>query len=266
MTDDTVALLGVARDMALEAGALLRDAQRRTIDVDHTKSSPTDVVTEVDVRVERLIRDRLTATRPEDGFLGEESGAGTTVSGLTWVVDPIDGTVNFLYRIPQFSVSIGVQREGETLAGVVHNPMSGELFSARLGGGAFLDGVPIRARPAADLSAALVGTGFSYHATERRRQAEQLARMIDRIRDVRRMGSAALDLCQVACGRTDAYVERNLKPWDFAAGALVAREAGARVEGLDGAAPSATLVVAAGVDLFDAFHDLLVDSGFRDWP
>jgi myo-inositol-1(or 4)-monophosphatase len=116
------------------------------------------------------------------------------------------------------------------------------------------------------MSAALVGTGFSYRADERRRQAEQLTRMIDRIRDIRRMGSAALDLCQVACGRTDAYVERNLKPWDFAAGALVARESGARVEGLYGAPPSATLIVAAGVDLFDAFHDLLVECGFRDWP
>jgi myo-inositol-1(or 4)-monophosphatase len=266
MTDDTAALLRLARDVALEAGAVLRDAQRRTIAVDHTKSSPTDVVTAADVAVERLIRDRLRRARPDDGFLGEESGGADSSTGLTWVVDPIDGTVNFLYGIPQFSVSIAVQRDGETVAGVVHNPMSGETFSALLGGGAFLDGTPIRVRPAPDLPAALVGTGFSYVAAERSRQIEQLARLLGRIRDIRRMGSAALDLCHVACGRTDAYVERNLKAWDLAAGSLVAREAGARVEGLDGEPPSETLVVAAGVGLFDAFHDLLVDCGFRDWP
>jgi myo-inositol-1(or 4)-monophosphatase len=266
MRDDTAALLGLARDIALEGGTLLRDAQRRTIDVDHTKSSPTDVVTAADVAVERLIRDRLRRARPGDGFLGEESGGAASSSGLTWVVDPIDGTVNFLYGIPQFCVSIAVQRDGETVAGVVHNPMSGETFSAVRGGGAFLDGAPIRVRPAPDLSAALVGTGFSYVAAERTGQIEQLARLLGRIRDIRRMGSAALDLCHVGCGRTDAYVERNLKAWDLAAGSLVAREAGARVEGLDGEPPSATLVVAAGADLFDDVHDLLVDCGFRDWP
>jgi myo-inositol-1(or 4)-monophosphatase len=258
-------LLALARDIAIEAGARLREAQRQHIEVEHTKSSPTDVVTDVDMAVEKLIRERLAAARPDDGFLGEESGREASESGDTWVVDPIDGTVNFLYRIPHFSISIAVQRAGEVVAGVVHNPMSGELFTATLGGGAKLDGRPIATRPAPELSAALIGTGFSYKSAERAKQIEQLGRLLPRVRDIRRMGSAALDLCHVACGRTDAFAERNLQEWDMAAGALIAREAGARVEGLDGAAPSPTLVVAASADLFDAFHDLLVDCGYRDW-
>jgi myo-inositol-1(or 4)-monophosphatase len=258
-------LLALARHVATEAGATLRAAQRQRIEVEHTKSSPTDIVTDVDLAVEKLIRERLAAARPDDGFLGEESGAAQSTSGDTWVVDPIDGTVNFLYRIPHFSVSIALQRAGQVVAGVVHNPMSGELFGATLGGGATLDGRPIATRPSPDISAALVATGFSYRSDERAKQIEQLSQLLPKVRDIRRMGSAALDLCQVACGRTDAYAERNLQAWDMAAGTLIAREAGARVEGLDGAAPSPTLVVAASADLFDAFHDLLVGCGYRDW-
>jgi myo-inositol-1(or 4)-monophosphatase len=259
-------VLELAREVALEAGAVLRAAQRQGIEVEHTKSSPTDVVTEVDIAVETMIRERLKAARPTDGFLGEESGAGGGVSADRWVVDPIDGTVNFLYRIPQFSISIAFQHAGEVVAGVVHNPISGEMFAATVGGGATLDGAPITARASPEISAALVATGFSYKSAERAKQIEQLSHVLPRVRDIRRMGSAALDLCQVACGRVDAYAERNLQAWDMAAGTLIAREAGARVEGLDGAEPSPTLVIAAPAGLFDAFHDLLVECGYRDWP
>ncbi len=266
MSDSYGALLTLAVDTATDAGNRLRDAQRSEVSVEHTKSSPTDVVTAVDIAVEKLIRDRLTAARPADGFLGEESGTGGSTSGYTWVVDPIDGTVNFLYGLPQFAVSIGVQRDGASVAGVVHNPMTGETYTATLGGGAFLNGRVIRCRPAPEVAAALVSTGFSYRSTERRKQGEQLSRLLPKVRDVRRVGSAALDLCQLGAGRTDAYVERNLEAWDMAAGMLVAREAGARVEGLDGAPPSPTLVVAATAELFGPFHDLLVECGYRDWP
>ncbi|CAN5458852.1 inositol monophosphatase family protein [soil metagenome] len=256
----TAELLEIARSVAVEAGALARLRRSEGVEVAASKSSTEDIVTFADRETEALIRGRLVELRPDDGFFGEESGAETGTSGLTWVVDPIDGTVNFLYGIPQYAVSIAVV-EGEpdpltwrALAEAVANPASGETFTARVGGGAFLDEAPIRVGPEIELSQALVGTGFAYLADIRSEQAEVLGGLLHRVRDIRRMGAASLDLCAVACGRLDAYFERRLSPWDHAAGALIAREAGARVTGMGGAAPSREFVLAAEPRLAEALE------------
>lgn len=250
-TAGTTELLDIAREVALTAGTLVRRRRAEGVEVAASKSSPEDIVTYADRESEVLIRSLLAKARPGDGFFGEESDADAGTSGLTWVVDPIDGTVNFLYGIPHYAVSIAVV-EGDpdpaswrALAGAVVNPASGEMFTATDGGGAFLGEQPIRVAPAVALSQALVGTGFSYSAEKRLTQAAIVARLIGRVRDIRRMGTASLDLCSVACGRLDAYYERGLKPWDHAAGALVAREAGAAVHGLRGEPATAEFLLAA---------------------
>jgi myo-inositol-1(or 4)-monophosphatase len=244
-------LLALARSVAEEAAALIRLRRADGVAVADVKSSPVDVVTEVDREAEALIRRRLAEARPDDGFLGEESGAAEGSSGLTWVVDPIDGTVNFLYGIPHYAVSIAVV-EGEpdpqrwrALAGCVVNAGTGEVFEATAGGGAFLDGVPLTVAEPVELSQALVATGFAYDAGVRAEQGALVASLVSRVRDIRRMGTASLDFCAVAAGRMDAYVERTLKPWDHAAGALIAAEAGALVTGAGDAAPDHELVLAA---------------------
>ena len=248
-------LLALARSIAIEAGALAAERRREGVEVAASKSSPVDVVTEADRETEALIRAALKAARPDDGFFGEESGAEQGTSGLTWVVDPIDGTVNFLYGIPHYAVSIAVV-EGEpdpltwtALAGAVLNPASGELFTATAGGGAFLNDRPISVGPGPELSQALVATGFAYDSGMRGTQGAVISQLLPQVRDIRRMGTASLDLCFVACGRFDAYFERTLSPWDHAAGALVAREAGATVKGLGDAAPSREFVLAAHPEL-----------------
>jgi myo-inositol-1(or 4)-monophosphatase len=245
------ALLAVAREIALAAGALAKERREEGVEVAASKSSAEDVVTFADRETEALIRSLIAEARPSDGFFGEESGAEAGSSGLTWVVDPIDGTVNFLYGIPHYAVSIAVV-EGEpdpgtwrALAGVVVNPASGELFTAAAGTGAFLGERAIRVAPAVDLSQGLVGTGFAYLAGIRTEQAAIVGGLIHQVRDIRRMGAASLDLCAVACGRLNAYYERGLNPWDHAAGALIATEAGARVSGLRGAAVSREFILAA---------------------
>jgi myo-inositol-1(or 4)-monophosphatase len=250
-------LLDVAVDAASRAGAML--VKRRPpgeLDFD-TKSSPTDVVTVMDTASQRLIMDALRAARPGDGVLGEEGADDAGATGVRWIVDPIDGTVNYLYGIPQWAVSIAAEVEGEIVAGVVHNPVSGETFSARRGEGAYLGERRLGVTGADDLGQALVGTGFSYVSAHRARQAEVLRAVLPVVRDIRRAGSASLDLCWLAAGRLDGFYERELKPWDLAAGALIAREAGARVEGLHGRPPGETITIAAGPALFPALHDLL---------
>lgn len=259
-------LLKLAERVAVAAGRLVAGARRGDVQVCATKSSPTDVVTAVDVASEQLIRREILAARPDDSFVGEEGDDITGHSGVTWVADPIDGTVNFLYAIPQFAVSLAARVGPRVVAGVVHNPMSGETFTATRGGGARLGGAPIGASDCRRLDKALVGIGYTYVAEVRRHQAAENARLLPVVRDVRRLGSAALDLCFVACGRLDAYVERGLKPWDLAAGRLIATEAGARVAGLDGADPSELLTVAAARYLFPAFERALKDAGFGEWP
>jgi myo-inositol-1(or 4)-monophosphatase len=260
-------LLGLARRVALTAGALAKTRRAEGVEVAASKSSLEDVVTHADRETEALIRSMLADARPNDGFLGEESGAEVSSSGLTWVVDPIDGTVNYLYGLPHYAVSIAVV-EGEpdplswrALAGAVVNPASGELFTAASGSGAFLGEQQIRVAPHVDLSQALVGTGFSYSAANRLEQAAIIARLVGKVRDIRRMGTASLDLCAVASGRLNAYYERGLNPWDHAAGALIASEAGARVGGLRGAAASKEFTLAAEPAVAIELERLLIGFG-----
>ncbi len=248
-------LLTLARDTAVRAGELAKLRRSEGVSVAASKSSSVDIVTEADRETERLIRDALAAARPNDGFYGEESGAEKGSSGLTWIVDPIDGTVNFLYGIPHYAVSIAVV-EGEpdpltwtALAGCVVNPASGEVFTATAGSGAFLGSEPIRVADAVDLSQALVATGFAYDSVVRGEQGRLVAGLLPLVRDIRRQGTASLDLCFVAAGRLNAYFERTLSPWDHAAGALIAREAGARVTGVAGQPPSRDGILAAHPDV-----------------
>ncbi|HYJ76177.1 MAG TPA: inositol monophosphatase family protein [Kineosporiaceae bacterium] len=270
MTDDPMALLAVAEEAARRAGDLIRGSGPGAVAVEATKSSPTDVVTATDRAAEDLLRDLLAQRRPDDGVLGEEDGWVPGASGLTWVVDPIDGTVNYLYGIPAFAVSVAVVSGRpdvvggwETVAGCVYDVPLGQAFTAARGQGAWLDGRPLsRApRPVPPLEGALVATGFGYRSERRRAQAGVLADLLPRMRDVRRVGCSALDLCGVAAGRYDAYFERGLHTWDFAAAYLVATESGVTVTGGAGRPPSEELLVAARDPLADVLAAELVALG-----
>jgi myo-inositol-1(or 4)-monophosphatase len=260
---DPKELLELAVRLAAEAGRVLVQERPRDLGVADTKSSPTDIVTVMDQRSEKLIVEGILAERPDDGILGEEGSAREGNTGVRWVIDPIDGTVNYLYEIPLWCVSIGVEIDGETVAGVVEIPMLRETFTALRGHGAYRDGEPIRAYSAVSdgkplsLDRALVATGFGYSAQRRAVQGAILADLVPRVRDIRRGGAAAIDLCSVACGRVDAYFERGAKPWDLSAGALIAQEAGAKVGGLKGAAASDEMTVAAAEGLFEALCEFL---------
>ena len=243
--------------IAREAGRQLRDAFAGPGVNVTSKSSPTDLVSEADHAAERLIRARLAAVRPDDGVLGEEGGDAAGTTGLRWVVDPLDGTVNFLFGIPQWAVSIAVEDGDGTLAGVVYDPMRDELWSVERDGEPLLDARPIRASQRADLATALVATGFGYDAEVRRVQAEVAARLLPRVRDIRRLGSAALDLAWTAAGRYDAFYERGLNHWDLAAGELLCRRAGLVVRQLEPAPPAAAGVVVAPPGLIDALAPLV---------
>jgi myo-inositol-1(or 4)-monophosphatase len=223
-------LLGLAEGLARDAGALLLErfegGHERAL---ASKSTPTDLVSEADLASERLIRERLAQARPDDGFLGEEGRGVDGSSGLTWIVDPLDGTVNFLFAIPQWCVSVAVADAHGVLAGAIYDPLRGELFSAARDGSPLLNGAAIQASACEDLAIAMVATGLAYDAGVRAAQAEVLARVIPRVRDIRRFGSAALDLAWTAAGRYDAYFERTVKPWDIAAGTLLCERAGLTV-------------------------------------
>jgi myo-inositol-1(or 4)-monophosphatase len=223
-------LLELAVGLARDAGALLLErfdgGRERALS---SKTSPTDPVSEADLASERLIRERLALARPADGFLGEEGGGEEGSSGLTWVVDPLDGTVNFLFSIPQWCVSVAVQDDAGPLAGAIFDPCRNELFVATRDGSPLLNGSPIEPSAREDLATAMVATGLAYDADVRAAQAEVLARVVPRVRDIRRFGSAALDLAWTAAGRYDAYFERSVKPWDVAAGVLICGRAGLRV-------------------------------------
>lgn len=264
----SVALLDLARDISVRAAEFALEARRAGVSVADTKSTPTDVVTAVDRDTETLIRSLILEARPDDGIVGEEDVAHIGTSGLDWVVDPIDGTVNFLYGIPAWAVSIAVVEGaaggdvgGTTLAGVVVNPVNGELFEASAGGGARLAGRELAVNTGVTLASALVGTGFGYAAERRREQAAVLLELMPHIRDIRRIGSAALDLCALAAGRLDAYYERGLNAWDHAAGALIAREAGARIGGPRGGRENAELLVGAAPGLFEELSAALRAAG-----
>ena len=249
-------LAALCERVARDAGALLLEhASRAPVGV-ATKSSLTDMVSEADVAAQALIVDALAAARPADAILGEEGADRRGTSGLRWVVDPLDGTTNFLYRYPQWAVSIAVEDDEGPVAGCVFDPSRQESFVAARGHGATVDGRPIEASPLDDLDRALVGTGFGYDAERRRRQAEQLAAVLPHVRDIRRGGSAALDLAWTACGRLDAYFESGLQHWDWAAGLLVVREAGGRCD--VGPGPLDTeQIVAAGAALYPRLAALL---------
>jgi myo-inositol-1(or 4)-monophosphatase len=243
-------LLAVAVEAARMAGAMLLERARHAAERVTSKSTPTDLVSEADLASERAIRELLVARRPQDGFVGEEGGSVDGASGLQWVVDPLDGTVNFLFGIPQWCVSVAVRDGEETLAGAVYDPNREELFTATRDGPAQLSGRdgtvelhgPLRTGTARsqgladiqldghdELAAAMVATGLAYDARVREAQAKVLARLVPRVRDIRRFGSAALDLAWAAAGRYDAYFERSVKQWDIAAGALICERAGLRI-------------------------------------
>ncbi|MEV8128143.1 inositol monophosphatase family protein [Streptomyces sp. NPDC085944] len=259
-------LLKIAQEAAHRAGELLRDGRPADLAVAATKSSPIDVVTEMDIAAEKLITGLIADRRPDDGFLGEEGAATEGTSGVRWVIDPLDGTVNYLYGLPTWAVSVCAEQDGERVAGVVVAPMRGETYRAVLGGGAWATGAwegerRLTCRSAAPLDQALVSTGFNYVADVRAEQAEIARRLIPLVRDIRRGGSAAIDLCDVAAGRLDGYYERGLHPWDLAAGDLIAREAGAVTGGRPGERPSGALTIAATPAVFEPLQRLLTDFG-----
>jgi myo-inositol-1(or 4)-monophosphatase len=292
-------LLDLASEVAVAAGRLLIGSGGRP-EVVATKSSPTDVVTEADQAAEALIRDLIGEKRPDDRILGEEggetgpssgpggqSGAGrqsgaarqSGESGLgrpgsvRWIVDPLDGTVNYLYGLPDWAVSVAAEVDGTVVAGAVFVPRRDELYSARLGHGAWLSsgaldwrgedtGSPVRLACNRDvpLAQALVATGFGYAAGRRQVQGDVLRAVLPRVRDIRRGGSAAVDLCSVASGTVDAYYERGVNLWDIAAGGLIAAEAGAQITGMHGRPPSPSMTLAAPPPLLGELHDLLASA------
>jgi myo-inositol-1(or 4)-monophosphatase len=265
-------LRDVARTLASEAGDFALNMRRAGVVVAGSKSSAVDIVTKADQATEQLIRERLAALRPNDGVLGEEGSSVAGTSGLTWVVDPIDGTVNYLYGIPAWGVSIAVV-EGDpdpatwtALAGAVANPSSGEIYSAARGLGADANGETLSVSSSQELATSLVATGFAYSSEVRAHQGTMLHTILPLVRDIRRMGACSLDLCDLARGRVDAYFEQTLSPWDHAAGALIAREAGALITGFPGERESRGLLVAAGAGIHAELLQLLVEAGAGRLP
>jgi myo-inositol-1(or 4)-monophosphatase len=253
-------LLALAESIAREAGAALRDAfaSLGSLEVS-TKSTATDLVSNADVATERLIRAHLHAERPGDAILGEEGGEGEGTSGLRWVVDPLDGTVNFLFGIPQWAVSIACEDADGALAGVVYDAVRDELFSARRHGPATLNGAELQGSARAELATALVSTGFGYDAAIREVQAATAARLLPRVRDIRRFGSAALDLAWCAAGRYDAFYERGLNAWDLAAGMLICERAGLTVLPLRAAPPAGPGILVAAPAIAQELAALVSD-------
>jgi myo-inositol-1(or 4)-monophosphatase len=245
-------LIALAESVAREAGASLLAASASLDDLAvSAKSSATDLVSEADLATERLIRARLLSARPDDAILGEEGGEGEGTSGLRWVVDPLDGTINFLFGVPAWAVSIACEDGAGTVAGVVFDPVRDELWAARRDGPATLDGRALHGSGRRGLATALVATGFGYDAGVRAVQGATVARLLPHVRDIRRFGSAALDLCWCAAGRFDAFYERGVKHWDIAAGALVCECAGLAVEPLAAAPPQGTGILVASPGLID---------------
>jgi myo-inositol-1(or 4)-monophosphatase len=249
-------LLEIAVEAAQAAAAELTPRFGGRQQVVRSKSTPTDLVSDADVAAEEAIRSVLERRRPRDAILGEEGGA-TGEGDLRWVVDPLDGTINFLFGIPAFAVSVACEDERGALAGVVIDPMSGEHFTATRDGDAMRDGQPIEYPGRAELATALVATGFGYDAGVRARQAEVVGRVLPCVRDIRRVGAAALDLSWTACGRFDAYYERGVNAWDVSAGALIARRAGLAVRDLDERDGQPAGILVAAPNLIDELFGLV---------
>ncbi|KRA24329.1 inositol monophosphatase [Microbacterium sp. Root61] len=251
-------LLDLAIEIAREAGELARRRRTEGVAIAATKSALADIVTEADREVEDFIRARLVAERPADGFLGEESGAERGTSEITWVVDPIDGTVNYAYGIPAYAVSIAAvtgepdPQQWTAQAAAVFNPAVGELFQAARDAGAWLGGQRLAVNAEPSVAGALLATGFGYDPATHAGDLARVARVMPLARDLRRIGAASLDLAYVAAGRLDGYFERGLQPWDHAAGALLVTEAGGVVGGAPGGRPGREMTIACGPALFDA--------------
>ncbi len=254
-------LRALAETVARRAAEHVHAARRGGVEVAATKSSSVDLVTETDRETEALVRRMLLQARPDDGVVGEEGDDVAGASGVTWVVDPIDGTVNFFYGIPEYCVSVAAQVEGRSLAGAVVNAASGAGYSAALGGGATRDGKAIRVREVPPLEQRLLLTGFGYEARHRRLQGAAVAQILPRVRDIRRRGSAALELCAVAEGTADGYIEEGLNLWDHAAGGLIVQEAGGRV-GLEPGAGGRDCLVAAPAEGYDELLRVARECGF----
>jgi len=253
-------LLVVAEDLARAAGDMALRGRKSGDVAATTKSSPTDMVTQYDKASEELITSGLTARRPHDGIIGEEGASVSGSSGITWHIDPIDGTSNFYFDIPMWAVSIGAVDDSGPLVGVVYAPALGEIYTAIRGEGAFLNGSPIHVRNNSELSDALVCTGFSYRVHERTQHAQRVAQMVTHIRDIRRFGAAAIDLCFVACGRYDAYFEEHLHSWDLVAGQVIATEAGAIVTNYAGESVTPAQVLAAQPGIQQQLIQLIAQS------
>ena len=251
-------LLLVASELARAAGDMALAGRKAGLQNVQTKSTATDMVTEFDRASEKLIVEGMRERRPLDAIVGEEGASIPGTSGITWYIDPIDGTNNFLYDLPAWAVSIGAEDSNGPLAGVVYIPSLGEMFSATRGGGAFLNDAPIHGNTISDVSQALVCTGFSYSAEQRTIQAKRVSQFIHQIRDIRRAGAAAIDLCFVACGRIDAYFEENLHQWDIAAGILIAHEAGCRSGDFSGNAPRPAEILTSAPAIYDQLSQLIM--------
>lgn len=262
---DAASLTKIAEAVARAVGEKIREIRAQGVEVADTKSSSADVVTYADRAAEELAKSMLIDARPEDGIYGEEGADLTGSTGITWVVDPIDGTVNYLYDLAIYAVSIaatvsdgapGTMADGRrAIAGAVYLPVYEKMFSAWEGGGAHMNGEKLDGPAEKELSVTLLGTGFGYTVERRTEQAEVVRQIIPQVRDIRRMGSAAADLCMLAAGRIDAYYERGLQPWDYAAGALIAREAGVLLLGMHGELPGEPMLVAAAPKLAATLHD-----------
>jgi myo-inositol-1(or 4)-monophosphatase len=253
-------LLSIACRLAVEGGdRALTGRGGRSLDI-ATKSTATDLVTVLDRAAEEKIVSGLAEARPDDAILGEEGTHRDGTSGVSWFVDPIDGTTNFVYGLPQWATSVAAGDADGTLAGAVYVPAMGELFAAGRGRGATMNGEPISCSSTTDVSLALIATGFGYHPADRIRQAEVVTHLIGSVRDIRRIGSAAIDLCYSACGRVDAYYEAGLNPWDVAAGELIAREASCRSGDFAGGPPAAKRLLVATPAIFDDLVRLLASN------
>jgi myo-inositol-1(or 4)-monophosphatase len=257
---DSERLAAIAIDAAERAGELLLERFRGPASGIATKSTLTDLVSDADRDSERFLIELISLARPDDGFVGEEGASRESTSGLRWIIDPLDGTVNYLYGIPVWSVSVAVEDSAGTVMGVVRDPNQRETFRAVRGEGAFLNDEPIHVNDETDMTKALIGTGFAYDSAIRDEQAALVRRLLPVVRDIRRLGSAALDLCALACGRIDGFYEAQMWPWDRAAGELIVGEAGGVVSDLPPPTGDGVGVIAANPVLHDELRNLILAS------
>ena len=264
MTSERVAdgarLRTFAGDLSRRAGQMIAEGRRSGAGLVDTKSTATDLVTEYDRRSERMIVGEIRSERPGDGIVGEEGTADVGTTGVHWLIDPIDGTTNFFYGLPGYNVSIAACDESGPFAAAVYVPATDELFTAERGMGATLDDEPIHCSTTSDIATALVATGFSYSADNRRLQIGRLQHILGEVRDIRRMGAAAADLCSVAAGRVDVYFEEHLGPWDLAAGQLIASESGCLLGDFGGGPVRPAQVLVANPALFEPMQALIAEA------